>query len=289
MSTPKHPGHAHLIHAFTNPNSPDTSGNPAAVLLLDSHDWPDISWMQQLAAHYNLSETAFVLPTDQPNTFGIRWFTPAAEVELCGHATLAAAHALWHNNHAHADQPINFHTQQRGQLTCTPTNDHLIAMDFPTEPIEPIDLQTITPDIPAALRCPQPIAAVRTPYDLILELPTAADVQAAAPDWPTLIQLSLPHFAENWRGLCLTARADHPDHDITSRFFAPNLRINEDPVTGSLHCALNPYWSERLGKTTLRCHQASERSGLLITTLHPPRVQLAGHAATIQTLPVPKL
>ena len=243
-------------------------GNPAAVCLLDQQ--ADDSWMQAVAAEMNLSETAFLRPVAEG--WDLRWFTPAAEVELCGHATLASAHVLWETGQAPRNQSLRFQTRYRGVLTCRRDEAGRIGMDFPADPAA-----EATP--PAGLSERLGVKAVRTArsrYDWIVEVGSAEEVRQAVPDFAALREVDC-------RGVAITA-AGEGDVDVVSRFFAPRLRIEEDPVTGSLHCVLGPYWSERLSKQALYCEQASPRGGELWVTTRgepPERVELAGEAVTV--------
>ena len=282
----------YLVDAFTlGPNRPFT-GNPAAVCVLDGE--ADAAWMQAVAAEMNLSETAFLHP-DPPSAaatpgpaavrcWHLRWFTPAAEVELCGHATLAAAHVLWTTGRADPRHPLPFATRFRGTLTCTRSEDNAIAMDFPADPATPAPL----PDgLLATLHLhDDPVRTARSRYDWLIELPDADAVCAAAPDFSALA-------AFDCRGVMLTAPGsgsrsgpdgpgDAAGPDVVSRFFAPRLRVAEDPVTGSAHCVLGLWWFDRLGRDTLQCEQLSARGGrLTVTRFAPDRVGLAGAAVTV--------
>lgn len=268
-----------IVDAFTRRA---LAGNPAAVVLLPADDRRDDAWMQAVAAEMNLSETAFVGGAAAPGAVSLRWFTPAAEVELCGHATLAAAHLLWELGLARPDEAIDFQTRFRGVLRCTrlpaeagdatpPDGPPWIAMDFPADPARDAEPPA---GLIEALGV-RPVRVARSRYDWIVELATAAEVRDAAPDFAGLARFDT-------RGVALTAAGDRPD--AVSRFFAPRHRINEDPVTGSLHCVLGPWWAPRLGKPTLLCEQASPRGGMLRVTwdeARPERVILAGQAVTV--------
>lgn len=242
-----------LIDAFT-----DTpfAGNPAGVCLL-THPAPD-SWMQQVAAEVGASETAFVIdPTRERPT--LRWFTPTDEVDLCGHATLAAAFALQHANLA-PPNAITFATAS-GPLTATYMETG-IALDFPADPVTEASL-------PEGLLHACGIAAIpvwtgRSSRDWLIHLPTAHAVHEATPDMEALA-------AFDTRGVILTAPAEAQDaHDIVSRFFAPRVGVPEDPVTGSAHCALGPYWSQQLNQQTVVGYQTSPRGGTVVVAI-PPR------------------
>ena len=250
-------------------------GNPAAVVFLDRER--DTDWLQAVAAEMNLSETAF-LTRRGASHYGLRWFTPAVEVTLCGHATLASAHALWSTGRADAGTPLVFDTLS-GPLTakpCTPRpgQDGTITIDLPLRPVSPM---TLPPDVLAALGV-QPIAvhaAQKGPggIDYIVEVAEEAAVVSAEPDMGPLKKVN--------GGVIVTARATTPGLDFVSRYFAPVFGIDEDPVTGSAHCALAPYWAERLGRTSLAARQVSKRGGTLQVTLDGDRVRLTGHAVTV--------
>ncbi|MEM9996764.1 MAG: PhzF family phenazine biosynthesis protein [Bacteroidota bacterium] len=259
-----------IVDAFT---AAPFSGNPAAVCLLDAP--ADEAWMQQVAMEMNLSETAFVLPEGvdaTPDGRRLRWFTPAAEVELCGHATLATAHILFETGRV-ADT-ARFDTIS-GRLTVTRHGEGY-AMDFPARPAMP----TLTPG-GLLDRLGVGADAVRfvghTAYDLFVELRNEAAVRALVPDFA-----GLKTVAGVDRGVIVTARADDGQpYDFVSRFFAPVVRVDEDPVTGSAHCTLAPYWSERLGQTSLVGYQASARGGLVTVDHRGDRVLLGGQAVTM--------
>ncbi len=267
-----------VIDAFTDR---PFAGNPAAVVLLDGPEWPDVAWMQAVAAEMNLAETAFALP--QGEVWGLRWFTPAVEVDLCGHATLATTHAL------RADGlltgPVRFATRS-GELRAEAGDDGTITLDFPVATLTPAD-DTATPA--AALGVPV-VAAWTTGSlgDLVAEVADEATVRAVVPDAAAVGRLPC-------RGLVVTAAADPGTGiDFVSRFFAPSVGIVEDPVTGSAHTALAPLWSGRLGRAELVGLQASARSGVVRTRLVGDRVLLTGHTvmtldATLQTSPHPRV
>ena len=262
------------------------AGNPAAVCLLPGAI--DEGAMQRIAAEMNLSETAFVHPIEEDRAHPgggarlLRWFTPAAEVELCGHATLASAHLLWELGVAEPSTPIAFRTLSSGVLTCRRSGDEgsaeseadaraPIAMDFPADP--PIAAEA-PPGLVETLGV-RAVAVARGRYDWIVELATAEEVRAVAPDFAALARFE-------GRGVAVTALAEAgAEHDIVSRFFAPRLRVAEDPVTGSIHCALGPYYLERLGHRPITALQASARGGRMRVTCRGDRVELAGHAVTV--------
>jgi PhzF family phenazine biosynthesis protein len=249
------------IDAFTDR---PFAGNPAAVCLLNEEHHAD--WMQAVAAEMNLSETAFVRP--QGDGFELRWFTPAIEVDLCGHATLAAAHALWSEGNVPRDQPIRFHTRS-GVLTCT-TDGKLIELDFPATPADPAEP-------PAGLLEALGVAPSfvgRSKFDKFVVVESEHMVRALKPDFARLREIPM-------RGVMVTSTSDHPRFDFVSRFFAPAAGVNEDPVTGSAHCCLGPFWSERLGKTELTAYQASARGGIVRVRVQGDRVILGGQAVTV--------
>ena len=217
------------------------AGNPAAVCLLPS--WPADRWLQGVAGEMNLSETAFLVK--QPAHFELRWFTPTVEVDLCGHATLASAHVLWHERHAEGVQ-IDFSTRS-GVLRALRQGD-TIELDFPLKPEE-------TTEAPAGLLAALGVDARyvgRNQFDYLVEVDSEATVRGLAPDFQRLAAVQA-------RGIIVTSRAAKPPFDFVSRFFAPAAGVNEDPVTGSAHCCLGPFWSKRLGKTELSAYQASAR------------------------------
>ncbi len=252
----------HLVDAFAE--RPFT-GNPAAVCLLDGPRPSE--WMQQLAYELGYSETAFVLRTE--GGLSLRWFAPLTEVALCGHATLAAAHVLWSVGRAHG--PIRFETEKSGTLTAE-RKGRLIYIDLPRIPVTeappPIGLMSTLGFRPSAVKL--------AGEDVLLEVPDEAAVLAVAPDMRGLRKVQT-------RGVIVTAPSRTPEYDFVSRFFAPSAGIDEDPVTGSAHCALAPYWGERLGKQTLRARQLSRRGGILELEVQPERVRLGGHAVTVFT------
>ncbi len=277
--TPRPPAELplYLVDAFADG---PLRGNPAAVVLLPAWRWPSVRWMQDVAAEMNQSETAFVKPIlGEVGECGLRWFTPAAEVELCGHATLAAAHVIWElaaMGGVATASPIVFHTLHRGTLTCTHDAGGRVAMDFPADPPEVAEAPAGLIETLGLRWADDVVAVARGRYDWIIELKDADAVDAASPDFAALARFDC-------RGVCITAQG-RPPYDVVSRFFAPRLRVAEDPVTGSIHCGLAPYWVRRLARPpgkSLRCRQASARGGELLVRLLGDRVELAGHAVTI--------
>ncbi|HSS48011.1 MAG TPA: PhzF family phenazine biosynthesis protein [Thermoanaerobaculia bacterium] len=240
------------------------AGNPAAVCLLPEPR--DAEWMQSVAREMNLSETAFLNPQD--GGWSLRWFTPAIEIELCGHATLASAHVLWRSGRLAAGETARFHTLS-GVLTAEQQGDW-IELDFPARTAPEAE----PPEGLVDLMGTAPVFVGRSRSDYLLELPSEEAVRAAAPDPGRLAALPL-------RSVVVTARAAAGPYDIVSRFFAPGAGVYEDPVTGSAHCTLGPYWAQRLGKTELLAYQASARGGVLRVRVLGERVRLGGQAVTI--------
>jgi predicted PhzF superfamily epimerase YddE/YHI9 len=248
----------HFVDAFAR--GPFT-GNPAAVCLLERP--ADARFMQQVAFEMNLSETAFVHPMN--DGFGLRWFTPEVEVPLCGHATLASAHTLYELGRAQGD--IRFHTAS-GVLTCRKSGED-IALDFPRtimQRVEPPQGLVESVGVKA-------LSVWAKGSDYLVELASEAEVREAAPDFRALRR-------DDVRVVSITARASDAAFDFVSRVFAPGSGIDEDPATGSAHCALTPFWAERLGKTRLCAFQASRRGGYLDVELVGERVELKGRAFT---------
>ncbi|WP_433324946.1 PhzF family phenazine biosynthesis protein [Spirillospora sp. CA-294931] len=257
-----------VVDAFTDR---PFAGNPAGVCLLD--EAADPAWMQRVAAELRHSETAFVRSIfDEEADFELRWFTPAVEVALCGHGTLATAHALYETGRVPAGRPIRFRTLRSGGLTVRQAGEGL-EMDFPAQPLTAVETPAGAEEI---IGVPVRWAGRNGNGDLLLRLAHAKDVRDLDAD-PALIGTLAS------RGVIVTARADEgADHDYVSRFFAANVGVDEDPVTGSAHCALAPYWSAELGRAGLVGYQASERGGHVRTTvLDGGRVRLAGTAVTV--------
>jgi PhzF family phenazine biosynthesis protein len=240
------------------------AGNPAAVCLLAAP--ADARWMQDVAREMNLAETAFLVP--QSDGFDLRWFTPAVEVDLCGHATLASAHMLWEDGHVAAGAQARFHTKS-GLLTADARGDW-IELDFPATPAAPA-----TP--PAGLTAAMgltPRFVGRSRFDYFLEVDGEEVVRGCKPDFGALAHVEA-------RGVIVTSRAAASTYDFVSRFFAPRAGVNEDPVTGSAHCALAPYWVAQLGRAELVGYQASARGGTVRVRLQNDRVILGGQAVTV--------
>jgi predicted PhzF superfamily epimerase YddE/YHI9 len=240
------------------------AGNPAAVCLLPSS--ADPAWMQQVAREMNLAETAFLVRRD--DGFDLRWFTPSTEVDLCGHATLASAHVLWEEQQLRPNEIARFHTRS-GVLTAS-KEPELIWLDFPATPSRPADP---TPELERGLGARFQYLG-RTAFDYLVELDSETAVRQLEPNLVELARLPV-------RGVIVTARSDRPAYDFVSRFFAPGAGVPEDPVTGSAHCALGPFWGDRLGKTKLVGYQASPRGGVVVVRLDGERVLLGGQAVTV--------
>jgi PhzF family phenazine biosynthesis protein len=246
------------------------AGNPAAVCVLPE-PVPE-RWMQDLAAEMNLSETAYVRRIGPESRFNLRWFTPRVEVDLCGHATLATAHVLWEEGYVPRGEPALFETRS-GLLTAQPLAQG-IALDFPSAPIEQEvldgpELALLRSAVPAPIRF-----AGRSCMDLLVELESEVVVRSVQPDIRRFAELPV-------RGVIVTSRSAAPEYDFVSRFFAPRVGVDEDPVCGSAHCCLGPYWARALGKTELIGHQVSCRSGVVRVRVEAGRVALIGRAVTV--------
>ncbi len=250
------------VDAFT---SEKFKGNPAAVCLLEKP--ADPQWMQDVAAEMNLSETAFVSP--RSDGFDLRWFTPTQEENLCGHATLASAHVLFEQGLL-KNEPANFFTKS-GKLVVN-KRDSEYEMRFPAEPA------TEMPAPPILLRTlgVSPVFTGQNRMDVLVHIPDEDTVRNLNPNFYELEQIPV-------RGIIVTAESSDPKYDFISRFFAPRSGIPEDPVTGSAHCCLGPYWADRLGKTDLVGYQASRRGGQVGVAVNPEHVVLIGQAITILT------
>ncbi|MEU1498804.1 PhzF family phenazine biosynthesis protein [Streptomyces sp. NPDC005732] len=260
-----------IVDAFTD--RPFT-GNPAGVLLLGPDGFPEDEWLQNVALEVNHAETAFAhpLPEGGDADWALRWFTPVSEVAMCGHATLATAHVL-RTTGTHTG-PVRFATRS-GVLRASSKEDGTLTLDFPTAPLTPVDV----PDGVAQALGADPLAAFDTGPnigDLLIEVADEKTVRGLTPDLGALARYS-------GRGIIATARSADPGrgYDFVSRCFFPNLGIDEDPVTGSAHTALAPFWSERLGRPDLTGLQASPRSGLVRTAVRGDRTLLTGGAVTV--------
>lgn len=250
------------------------AGNPAAVCVLAEP--VATSWMQHLARELNLSETAYLTP-ESNGGHGLRWFTPTVEVDLCGHATLAAAHVLWESGRLGRATPARFFTRS-GPLTAVAAPDGWITLDFPAAPLLDGAGQPLGPIAEALAVAESAVVAARmSRFDLLVEVDSAAVVRTLRPDLAGLARIPA-------RGVIVTARAEPdalPSADFVSRFFGPRVGVPEDPVTGSAHCALGPYWAGKLGRGNLVGYQASERGGVVRVAVSGDRVFLGGQAATV--------
>jgi len=244
-------------------------GNPAGVCLLERPATAE--WMQHVAAEMNVAETAFVVPGDK--AFGLRWFTPTVEVGLCGHATLASAHALWEAGRVPKAAAIAFETLS-GILTAERDGDR-VAITLPARRVVPCPM----PDglVEALGATPRAVAATvqggTAHGNVLVEFGDEAEVRSLTPRFERLRAMPF--------GVIATARAAHAPYDFVSRYFAAPYGIDEDPVTGSAHCSLAPYWADQLKKNSFLAWQASARGGELQVTLQGERVRLAGHAITV--------
>ncbi len=250
-----------VVDAFT---SQAFAGNPAAVCVLPESR--DERWLHAVAREMNLSETAFLW--HRGDGYDLRWFTPAVEVDLCGHATLASAHVLWEDEWLPRECAAVFHTRS-GVLTATQTGDW-IALDFP---VERATERPAPPGLVEALGA-RPCYVGRNRFDYLVELESAGEVRGLRPDFGKLKALGV-------RGVIVTSRGEGADVDFVSRFFAPAAGIDEDPVTGSAHCCLAPHWSARLNKIEMVGYQASARGGVVRVRLAGDRVLLGGQAVTV--------
>ena len=246
----------YVVDAFT---SAPFSGNPAAVCVSDESR--DETWMQLVAREMNLSETAFLHPIK--GGWSLRWFTPKVEVTLCGHATLASAAVLWETGVVPRDKILRFHTLS-GWLICR-RDGRWIEMDFPAKVCEECE---IPEGVAAALGC-EVVSAGSNGMDYLVEVESEETLRSLRPNFTALAQLPV-------RGVIVTCASQSPDYDFVSRFFAPAAGVNEDPVTGSAHCALGPWWQAKLGRSSFTAFQASERGGLVRLSVEGDRVLLRG-------------
>jgi PhzF family phenazine biosynthesis protein len=261
----------HLVDAFS---AQPFRGNPAAVVILDSEP-TDFAWMQSIGAEMNQSETCFVWPLENnPEAdWGLRWFTPEVEIQLCGHATLSSAHMLWSEGLVEANQPVRFFTPMVGHyLSCSLDQENqFIRMSFPAMSVESFDapagvIEALGTDILDSQRCAN--------GTLLFEIASDEELIGLKPDFRKL--------AESTSDVVIvTALSDRESENVVSRFFAPGKGIEEDPVTGSAHCIIGPYWGARLGRTTLVCYQASKRGGILNLELAEDKVYISGQAVTV--------
>ncbi|HJX23798.1 MAG TPA: PhzF family phenazine biosynthesis protein [Candidatus Bathyarchaeia archaeon] len=249
------------VDAFTD--KPFT-GNPAGVCVLK--EARDDRWMQNVACEMNLSETAFL--RERADGFNLRWFTPTVEVDLCGHATLASSHILWQEAYLKPEEKANFHTLS-GLLTARKESGW-IELDFPMEPVEKV---SSPPGLIEALGVTASYVG-KSRLDYLVEIESETDLRKLSPDLKLLE--SVPS-----RGVIVTCRSESSGFDFVSRFFAPRVGIDEDPVTGSAHCALGPYWRTRLKKNEFLAYQASQRGGVVRVHVGDKRVLLSGQAVTV--------
>jgi len=249
------------VNAFTDE---PFAGNPAAVCVLSEPR--DASWMQRVAREMNLSETAFLWPDEEG--FHLRWFTPIVEVELCGHATLASAHILWTEGYVAPHAPIRFFT--RSGVLLAARRGEWIELDFPATPVEPTEAP---PQLQESLGV-TPRFVGRSCFDYLVEVESEDIVRQLVPNFALLETIPT-------RGVIVTSRSATPPFDFVSRFFAPRVGVREDPVTGSAHCSLGPFWGQKLGRTELLAFQASARGGVVRIRLAGDRVILGGQAITM--------
>jgi len=250
------------VDAFTNQLF---AGNPAAVCMLPEPR-PD-EWLRHVAREMNLSATAFLVRRD--DEFDLRWLTPTVEIDLCGHATLASAHVLWEEGHLPRGTQARFHT--RSGLLTADRHGEWIELDFPVQrgvPTEPL------PSLLSGLGITAATAVMKNRLDYLVEVESEAELRAVKPNHTLLRQIPV-------RGVIVTARSDSPSFDFMSRFFAPASGIDEDPVTGSAHTALGPYWGAKLGKSEMTAYQASARGGIVRLRLAGDRIVLGGQAVTV--------
>jgi predicted PhzF superfamily epimerase YddE/YHI9 len=266
-----------VVDAFT---AEPYRGNPAGICFLPAPASDE--WMQSVAIEMNHAETAFLIKCGASNQDGynLRWFTPGGEVDLCGHATLASAHYLWETAALPPGEQARFHTRS-GLLTADKllVGDSAgqdvtwIELDFPAEPVAP----ATTPQGLAGILGAEPVFVGRNRLDYLIELKDETTVRSLRPDLKRIAALS---EQEDARGIIVTARGSNGNPDIVSRCFYPHFRIDEDPVTGSAHCGLAPYWMDRIGKQEIVAYQASARGGWLHLRLAGDRVKLRGQAVT---------
>lgn len=249
------------VDAFTNR---PFSGNPAGVCILQSPG--ETAWMQKVAGEMNLSETAFLYKVD--DGFNIRWFTPTVEVDLCGHATLASSHILWQEKYLSEDQEAKFFTKS-GVLSAKKNGDW-INLNFPIEE----DIEIIPPKNLLKALGVHALYVGMNRFDYIVEVESEKVVREISPDFVLLGNTSN-------KGVMVTSLSDMNEFDFVSRYFAPGEGIDEDPVTGSAHCCLGPYWMRRLGKKEFCAYQASLRGGIVKVKIEGDRVILGGQAVTV--------
>ncbi|NEQ52935.1 MAG: PhzF family phenazine biosynthesis protein [Leptolyngbya sp. SIO3F4] len=242
------------------------AGNPAAVCV--SNAPMDEALMQRIATEMNLSETAFLYPLEEEGNYSLRWFTPVAEIALCGHATLASAHVLWTEGHLAADVTVRFQTKS-GELLVTQQGE-LLRMDFPAQPVHDAPLH---PLLVAAMDHADIVHGSRNEVNYLVELRSPQAVANLTPDIDKLAKLP-------YQGIIVTSVGEAP-YDFISRYFVPSMGVPEDPVTGSSHCSLAPYWQAKLGKDKMLAYQASARGGELHVECAPERIYISGQAVTV--------
>jgi len=250
------------VDAFTNI---PFAGNPAAVCVMQKAS-PE-GWLRNVAREMNLSETAFLVRRN--GEFDLRWLTPTVEVDLCGHATIASAHVLWEDGHLPAGKQARFHTRS-GVLTAD-RRDDWIELDLPVKTATGAEPPK---ELLPALGVTSPVAVAKNVFDYLVEIETEEELRALRPDHTVLRGIPV-------RGVIVTARSSSPEFDFVSRFFAPAAGIDEDPVTGSAHTALGPYWGAKLGKAEMSGYQASARGGVVRVRLNGDRIVVAGQAVTM--------
>ncbi|MBI2705615.1 MAG: PhzF family phenazine biosynthesis protein [Actinobacteria bacterium] len=251
------------VDAFT---AEPFGGNPAGVCVLDVPG--DDGWMQSVASEMNLAETAFLVPVH--GGWDLRWFTPAVEVDLCGHATLAAAHHLVERGDVTGEAEVMRFFTASGELLAKQTLDGWIQIDLPATPPEPV---TPPGALLASLGLSDAVAVSKSRLDYLIEVPSAELLRELQPNFTNLAAIGT-------RGVMVTSVGEGL-YDMVSRFFAPSVGVDEDPVTGSAHCALGPYWADKLGKADLLAYQASKRGGVLRVSVKDDRVVLGGQAVTV--------
>lgn len=249
------------VDAFTNQAF---SGNPAAVCVLEKE--ADKDWMKGVAFEMNLPETAFLYPTG--DTYNLRWFTPTVEVDLCGHATLASAHILWEEDYLDSDQVAQFYT--RSGLLSASRNGDIIELNFPSE----IQKEAQIPDGLKEGLGINPIYIGKNRFDYLVQVENDKQVRDLEPNFELLKKVPS-------RGIIVTSSCDLSEYDFVSRFFAPGSGIDEDPVTGSAHCCLGPFWAKKFGKLQLKGLQVSKRGGVVHVSVNGDRVILGGNAVTV--------
>lgn len=244
------------------------SGNPAAVCIMPGP--ASENWMQQVAREVDLGATAFLYHSDDTNGYNLRWYTASSELTLCGHGTLSSAHVLWQEGHLKPDEPARFYSKA-GMLMAIKRGDW-IEMDFPAEVAEAV---SPPPELLQALDV-KPVYVGRNRLDYLVEVESEEAVRNLKPDFALLKKVQT-------RGIIVTSRANSPEYDCVSRFFAPSISLDEDMVTGSAHCCLGPYWGQKLNKTELNAYQASPRGGNVRMRLDPggQRIYLSGQAVTV--------